>query len=117
MSQKTSERRIDPENLMGIDWHAPRALLRPEFQGLESAEARRAAISKPETTFREGDVMRRAIFRALDRIEGVRTPEQQKLLDSLMSQREQAADTWTKQYDLTRLLKQVPSKEELMAGC
>lgn len=121
MSKYTPEHRIDSENRMDLDWHAARALRRIvkgsdgmlEFEGF-SGEERRDAIMNPATSFREGDAMREALLKAFDRIESVRTPEQQKLLDFLLSQCEQAALVWAEKFPLK--FKGVPSKAELMAG-
>lgn len=110
MTQEHQERRIDPENRMSIkDFHAPRALGRNEFEGL-TGEKRREAIKNPKTRFREGDEMRTILLGMLDRIEGVRNPEQQQLLDNLMGQRDEAASVWTEKFHL----KGAPSKDKLI---
>lgn len=96
--------RIDPNNRLGIDRHAARALMRkgkdgnPEFENLDPA-ARRAAIEK--TTFRntgahlgEAENMRATMLRILDRLEGRRTPEQERLLKLLRGQAEGARKVW-----------------------
>lgn len=115
MSKENNISRIDPENRMGLEWHAARVLGRkkedgtPEFEGL-NPEARREAIQN--ATFREGDEVRNTLLRVLDRIEGVRTPEQQQLLDSLMGQRQQVASVWTEKFPIEG----APTQVELMAG-
>lgn len=108
--------RVDPDNNMSLEWHAARALGRkgkdgkPEFENLDSA-ARRVGISSPETKFREGDAMRTVLLSMLDRIEGSRSPEQRKLLNGLMEQRQEAVSVWTEKFPL-----QVPlSEAEMMA--
>jgi len=118
MSRENPKPRIDPENLMSLkDFHAPRALGRkgkdgkPEFEGLDP-EARRAKIADPETPFREGEPMRKALLNMLNRLEGNLSPEQQKLLDGLLGQCEQAASVWTEKYPV----KNAPSQAAIIAS-
>lgn len=108
MLKHTPERRIDPENRMGFNWHKARALRR--FENIPANE-RRTAISDSQTKFRE-DTMRALLLVDLDRIESAHTPEQQKLLDFLLSQCEHAASVWTEHY----VLKKAPSKDKLIAA-
>lgn len=56
--------------------------------------------------------MRYALLRILDRIEALRTPEQQALLDRLMGKCQQAASVWTETFPL----KNAPSQAKLIAG-
>ncbi len=111
------ENRIDKENRMPLDFHAARALGRniagqkgvKEFEGL-APEERRKAIAN--ATFREGDVMRNALLQMLDRIEGMPTPEQQKLLNRLMDQCQKVAEVWTKRFPLEG----APTGEKIIDG-
>ncbi|MFA6992007.1 MAG: hypothetical protein WC269_01845, partial [Candidatus Gracilibacteria bacterium] len=74
---------------------------------------------KPDKTaevgkFIEGAPMMGAVRQGFDRIiedEGVRTPEAQRLLDQLMSQRETAASVWTETYPIEG----VPAKDYIVA--
>ncbi|GEM_PF-1893050 len=112
----TNERpytRIDEQNRMGLEkFHAPRALR--QFEHL-APEQRREAIKG--ASFRnegahlgEQEVTRATLLRMLDRIEGIRTPEQQRLLDGLMDQREQAGSVWTDKF----FVKGTPKQAEII---
>lgn len=122
MSHERQIPRLDPENRMGLNFHAARALSRkgkdgnPEFEGVDSA-ARRAAIER--AGFRnegahlgEAEKMRAAMLELLDRLEGRRTPEQARLLELLEDQADFAASVWTEK----RPILNAPSKDQLIAG-
>lgn len=104
MSAEHQIPRIDPENRLGIDFHAGRALSRkgkdgkPVFENLDPV-ARRAAIEG--ATFRnkgvyleEAGKMRAAMLRMLNRLEGRRTPEQEAILKALGGQIDLALKVW-----------------------
>lgn len=113
MSVETSsvachERRLDPVNHMGLDWHAGRALGR--FQHITDLGARREAITNADFRNRgvhagEVNAIRTKILKDLDLIEGRRTPEQKQLLKMLEAQVETAAGVWTERYLLPNALK------------
>lgn len=105
-SYQGPERRIDPDNKLGLDFHAPRALAR--FENLDPA-ARRQAIATAD--FREGDTMRHKLTRYLDQIKGVRTPEQLKLISNLEAQYAAALADWEGKIDVT----DAPTKERVAA--
>lgn len=112
---QSPERRIDPDNKLGLDFHAPRTLGRkaadgvPEFEGL-APDARRKAIST--AFFREGDTMRNKLTQYLDQIEGVKTPEQVELLNELIAQYESSVATWT---ELNIPTEGIQTKQEVTA--
>lgn len=114
---------IDPENKMGFDFHAARALGRRsrdnpailEFESITDPEARREAVMRAKFRDRgvhtgEAEQTRAAILRILDRLEGRRTPEQERLLQLLESQIEAAALVWTEKYPL----RNAPAKNRLI---
>lgn len=111
------ENRIDPNNELGLEVHAYRALAtRPDLQGL-TGEALRDAIRN--ASFRnegahlgEREKMRQMLLGMLNRIEDVYSPEQKRVLDKLMSQCEEAASVWTERFPLEG----VPSKSEIIGA-
>ena len=105
MSEREQIPRLDPDNRMGLEFHAPRALGRkkedgtPEFEGLEP-QARLEAVDKASFRQVDADATRNRLKGMLNRIDGVRTPEQQAFLDRLMGQREAAACVWKEKYPI-----------------
>ena len=97
-SYQGPENRIDPDNKMGLDFHAARALSRkntdgnPEFANL-SPEARREAIANPKTKFRKPE-MRTKLLQYLNRLESVRTQEQLELIATIEAQYDAASSDW-----------------------
>lgn len=67
-----------------------------------------------DVKFPGGNETKSAVSRLFDRLEGKLNPEQQKLLDGLMGQREQAASVWNEKFPLKPT--GAPSKDELMVG-
>jgi hypothetical protein len=86
MSKENPIAHIDPENRMGLPFHAARALDRrkdgdpngeKEFESLDP-EARREAIKTAR--FKEGDEMKNRLLQMLDRLEGKLDPEKMEQL-------------------------------------
>lgn len=115
--------RLDPENHLGFGVHAGRALGRMskvdptvrEFESITCPAERRAAVTRAK--FRntgshenEAERIRTLMLRMLDRIDGVRTPEQEALLVQLENQIDTAADIWTKKYPVEG----APTKDHLV---
>lgn len=109
MAKKTSshhddehELRYDPGNLMGLDFHAARALGRktkngePEFEGLLYDEARaaieKAAFRNTEAHAGEAERLRARMLVLLDIRFQKRTPEQIELLKKLFAQVDTAVE-------------------------
>lgn len=111
-----SERRIDPENRRGLDFHSARALRR--FENISNPEARRSATLGAQ--FRntgayegEADATRTSLITLLNKIEGLRTPEQEQLLKLLSAQISTAVGVWTKQFPIEG----APCKNRLEQEC
>jgi hypothetical protein len=102
MDSKSQILRIDPENRLGLDFHAARALGRkrkdgqPEFENLDPA-ARREAVKN--ATFREGGPMRAKLLQVLDRLDG--TPEQLEFLAAIEAQFAAALAVWTEKFPIS----------------
>ncbi len=104
--------RIDPNNRMGVDFHAARAF-QTRFETLPP-DQRRAAMES--ATFRnkephkgESALFKRAVLAILDQLEGRLTPEQTELLLALGSQIEPALAVWQGKEGLDT--KGAPSKD------
>lgn len=81
--------RIDSENSLGLNFHAPRALRR--FEGITDTEARRVAVGESKfrnlgTHKRESGEMRLRLLQMIDRIEGKLIPDQLKLYELVSTQ-------------------------------
>jgi hypothetical protein len=102
MDPKNQMSRIDPENRLGLDFHAARALGRkrkdgqPEFENLDPV-ARRDAVKN--ATFREGEPMRAKLLQVLDRLDG--TPEQLEFLAAIEAQFAAALAVWTEKFPIS----------------
>ncbi len=110
-SYQGPERRIDPDNRLSLDFHAPRALAR--FEDITPPEARRDAIATAK--FREGDVMRDRLLRFVNRLDGRLSPEQQEFLDTTSEQYDTGFSAWKSTFQISdKDLMTLASKDAVM---